>query len=321
MSASTPSIAPDSLHVAAGVIRDDDGRILITRRPDHLHQGGLWEFPGGKLEPGESPAEALARELQEELGIRPGPMQPLIRVPWQYADRHVLLDVWEVEGFSGRPEPREGQQLARVPPSALREHDFPPADRPVLDALELPQRCLVTPPPGSDVGAFLARLEQALAGGVLLLILRAHGLAQAAYLELVAKVAALKTRHDFLLHGYGDPRQLAAAGADGRHLRAAELANAACEALPCSASCHDAAELQAAVRCGVRFALLSPVRPTRTHPQAEALGWRAFRALADSVPLPVYALGGLGAEDLATARRHGAQGVAAMRAFWPGPVA
>ncbi len=113
------------VHVAAAVIRDDSGKILIARRADTQHQGGLWEFPGGKVEADESVETALARELHEELGIVVGAARPLIKVRHDYPDKQVLLDVWEVSSFSGEPHGAEGQPLAWVTAKELVNYEFP----------------------------------------------------------------------------------------------------------------------------------------------------------------------------------------------------
>ena len=118
------------IHVVAAVIRGADGRILIARRADDQHQGGLWEFPGGKVESGEAVQAALARELEEELGIRPSVARPLIQVQHDYPDKQVLLDVWEVSAFVGEPHGAEGQPLAWVGARQLLEYQFPAANRP-----------------------------------------------------------------------------------------------------------------------------------------------------------------------------------------------
>ncbi|NNM00703.1 MAG: NUDIX domain-containing protein, partial [Gammaproteobacteria bacterium] len=107
------------MHVLAGVIRDETGRVLLARRPEHLHQGGLWEFPGGKREAGEAPVAALARELHEELGIAVTSARPRIRLAHDYTAMSVLLDVWDVSTFSGTPTGAEGQSLAWVELDAL----------------------------------------------------------------------------------------------------------------------------------------------------------------------------------------------------------
>jgi len=122
------------LHVAVGVIGNQRGEILISRRHESSHQGGLWEFPGGKVEPGESVTEALSRELREELGIEVGGVRPLVQVSHDYADKPVLLDVWIVEGFEGEAQGREGQPLLWVAPSLLATYEFPAANQAIVQA-------------------------------------------------------------------------------------------------------------------------------------------------------------------------------------------
>ena len=123
------------MHVAVGVITDGDGRVLIARRPAHIHQGGLWEFPGGKVEHGESLPGALSRELDEELGIVASAMEPLLEVHHDYSDKSVLLDVWQVTSFSGEPRGLEGQPLRWVTGSELAEFEFPAANQPIVEAV------------------------------------------------------------------------------------------------------------------------------------------------------------------------------------------
>lgn len=121
--------------MAVAVISNRDGDILISKRPDHVHQGGLWEFPGGKLEFGESLESALKRELLEELGIELNACQPLVEIQHDYPDKSVLLDVWSVSDFSGVPYGREQQPIRWVAPEALVEYDFPEANQPIIRAI------------------------------------------------------------------------------------------------------------------------------------------------------------------------------------------
>lgn len=123
------------VHVAVGVVYDVDGRVLISKRHADSHQGGLWEFPGGKVESGETVDAALRRELLEELGITVGDVQALLEISHDYIDKHVLLDVWRVLNFGGRAEGREGQPLLWVPVPELSEYDFPAANGPIVDAV------------------------------------------------------------------------------------------------------------------------------------------------------------------------------------------
>lgn len=317
-------IAPESrrapLRVAAAVIVGPDGRILISRRPDHVHQGGLWEFPGGKVEPGEGIEAALGRELHEELGIEVRHARPLIRVHHDYGDRAVLLDVWRVEAFSGEPHGREGQPVTWVAPELLSDYAFPAANTPILRAASLPDRYLITPEPDADEGIFLARLEAALARGVTLVQFRCRRRTGAAWRDLAARTIELTHRHRARVLLNGEPALAAELGADGAHLTARRLM--ACRERPLAggywlgASCHNTGELAQAQAIGADFAVLSPVLPTPSHPDAVPLGWEEFHRLTDPCAIPVYALGGMTSADLDTAWRHGAQGIAAIRTLW-----
>jgi len=167
--------------VAVAVIGDDAGRILLTRRAEHLHQGGLWEFPGGKLEPGEDTAQALRREIREELGIKVLAHRPLIQISHAYPDRTVVLDVQRVTAWLGEPGGLEGQPLSWVEPRALSDYPLPAADGHSVAAIRLPDQYLITPADLSDEGVFLRHLALRLRAGIRLLQLRLPGLAADRY--------------------------------------------------------------------------------------------------------------------------------------------
>jgi 8-oxo-dGTP diphosphatase len=307
------------IHVVAGVIRNNDGEILTTLRHDHLHQGGLWEFPGGKLEVDESRLNGLKRELSEELAIEVQAATPLIQVPHHYEDRSVLLDIWEVTQFSGDPQGAEGQQLRWSKIDALTAKEFPAADRPVLTALQLPDRYLIT---GKAEGRddFLQKLERVLEQGIQLVQFRAPELEQEPYLELARAVIEKAHGYNARVLLNGDPAWVSQVGADGIHLnghRLKELSGRPFEEnLLVSASLHNADEIQRAADIGVDFAVLSAVLPTKTHPDREPLGWDYFAELVAAAPYPVYALGGVDQKHIQQARERGGHGVAAIRAFW-----
>jgi 8-oxo-dGTP diphosphatase len=311
------------IHVAAAAIADEAGRILLTRRADHVHQGGLWEFPGGKLEAAESPEAALARELHEELGIRVEASEPLIRVRHDYGDRRVLLDVHRVVRYAGQPQGREGQPLRWVHPDAMRADELPAADRPIVLALRLPDRYLITGADPSQRGVFLGRLRQALAAGLRLVQLRAPGLDPGRYRELALESFALCAAQGACLVLNTSPTLARTLPHGGLHLTATRLRTLGRRPPGIrgwvGASCHDATELAHAEWLGLDYALLSPVCPTASHPGAKPLGWEGFAELVDAVGIPVLALGGLFPADLPEAKRHGAQGIAAIRGFWPTP--
>lgn len=309
------------IHVMAGAIADRQGRILVTRRPEHVHQGGLWEFPGGKLEAGELPEQGLARELREELGIEVRASRPLIRIHHDYGDCHILLDVHRLLDYAGSPRGCEGQPLEWLRPEAMDPARFPAADWPIISALRLPERLLVTGPDPRDPERFLARLSRALDAGVRLVQLRAHELADDAYGALAACAWALCEQRGARLVLNRAPERLAGVPRHGLHLSSQTLS--ALDSRPgepgelVGASCHSPAELARVADLGLDYALLSPVLPTATHPEAEPLGWSRFADWVEPARLPVYALGGLAPDDLETAIAHGAQGIAAIRGLWP----
>ncbi|MFW9605867.1 MAG: Nudix family hydrolase, partial [Pseudomonas sp.] len=179
------------LHVAAAVIRGTDGRILLAQRPAHKHQGGLWEFPGGKVEAGESVLSALARELREELGIQVTHAQPLIQVRHAYPDCRVLLDVYEVTGFTGDAHGAEGQPLAWVAARELLDYEFPEANRPIVAAARLPNTYLITPDDEMTPAELIKGVRQALANGVQLVQLRAPQAFIPEYRDLATDIQGL----------------------------------------------------------------------------------------------------------------------------------
>jgi 8-oxo-dGTP diphosphatase len=311
---------PGSVHVAAAVIVNDRGHVLLARRPDHVHQGGLWEFPGGKLEPFEDIRQALVRELEEELGLTPTASRPLIKVRHEYPDKSVLLDVWRVDGWRGTPHGREGQPVEWVAAEALTRRAFPEANLPIVTAARLTDHYLITPEPGADWERFLAALRGSLEGGVRLVQLRAHRLDPAAYRRLAEQVLRLCRGAGARLLLNGDSALVRALRADGVHLTSRRLL--ACRERPLgadqwvAASCHNRHEVLHAHRIGVDFIVVSPVQPTASHPDVRPLGWKGLRELTELARVPVYALGGMVTDDLEAAWEHGAQGIAAMRALW-----
>lgn len=315
------------VHVAVGVIvgrhgvsAEEQGAILIAKRPDKTHQGGLWEFPGGKVEQGETLFDALKRELKEELAIDITATEPLIKIRHDYGDKVVLLDVHKVTEFSGQPRGNEGQPIRWVTPSSLHEYEFPAANRPIATAINLPQRLLITGE-FTELSDFLARIESALQNGIRMVQLRLQK--SDAIETLLGSVVELCNRYSAKLmintssHVFAD---LGVASSVGLHLNSSQLLS--CDARPVSdsillsASCHNEIEIEYAEKIGVNYIYLSPVKATNSHPNQEGMGWDRFRSLVDNATIPVYALGGMTETDLAIALENGAQGIAAISEWW-----
>ena len=303
------------IRVAVGVVQDSNGQLLITERPRHAHLGGLWEFPGGKLEADESVQQALARELLEEVGITVQTAEPLITVRHDYGDRNVELDVWLVTAFTGTAQPLEGQAMRWVRPQQLGDFAFPAANRAIVKAVQLPKHYAIVESDNADT--VLAQCQHLLESGITLLQLRLKQLPPQALAGLWQPLQQLFEHHPITVLINSD-LPAAPFQAAGLHLSSRQLA--LCTQRPAhhawvAASCHTLAELQHAEALGLDFAVLGPVHPTASHPNATTLGWDGLQALLDQVNLPVYALGGLQPSDTAIARQHGAQGIAGISAF------
>nr|WP_300308790.1 Nudix family hydrolase [Halomonas sp.] len=315
------TIVKRRVHVAAAAIVSSDGKeVLLARRPSNVDQGGLWEFPGGKLAPYETGLEALKRELHEELGIEILRAQPLIRIHHEYPDKHILLDVWQVRDFAGEPFGREGQAVRWVPMEELHSYPFPAANLPILRAVMLPCEFLITGEEGDDA-AFDAKLERALReDGVRLVQLRAKDLDEDAYVARAERALELCRQYDARLVLNAEPELLKRVDADGIHLTSQRLMSL--ERRPIidskwlSASTHDKAQLDQAARIGCDFVTLSPLRTTPSHPEVPPIGWHDFQELVERAGMPVFALGGMTRHDANHARAVGAQGIASIRDFW-----
>lgn len=311
---------PKHLHVAAAVVRNEKGEILIARRPATVDQGGLWEFPGGKLAPYETGRQALDRELCEEVGIQVEKASPLIRVHHKYPHHSVLLDVWQVDAFAGEAYGREGQAVRWVKEEELSQYSFPEANKPILKALRLPDHYMITGD-ALDGDDWLTRLQSALNTGVQLVQLRAHELSEKEYVERASAALELTRAAGARLILNADPAVLDRVDADGIHLTSERLSHFSSRPVSTnkwlSCACHNIAQLKMAVELQADMATFSPVQETESHPGVEPIGWQGFHDAIERVAIPVYALGGLGRADIRRARGLGGQGVAGIRAFWP----
>ena len=304
------------LQVAVGVIKNTRGQILISLRDESLHQGGLWEFPGGKIEPGESADQALARELKEELAITVITATPLITVKHQYPDLAVQLHVFLVNQFSGDAKSCEGQPFKWVNPAELTNYVFPAANQPIITAAQLPPFYAIL----DDVeeSLLLVNLQKILNRGIKLIQLRLKTVPPKTIDKFIGQAYPLCKQHGALLLINSAVKNAEDFVVDGIHLTSRDLMSSFKRPENkhwVAASCHNLQELQHAQTIGVDFVVLAPVLATKTHPETEPLGWAQFAKLVSQVNLPVYALGGLSETHLDSARQTGGQGIAAIRAF------
>ena len=312
------------IHVAVAVIVEE-GQVLIAKRPDHLHQGGLWEFPGGKLDLEESVEQALVREIKEELGIVIKPLRPLIKIHHDYGDKKVLLDAWLVQHLEGKPLGCEGQLVEWIPITRLKNRKFPQANRSIITALNLPENYLITPEPAEQSWAvFKDQFENTLREGFKLVQFRAKKACLEEYIKQAESLSTIAHAYKALLmlntsvevfHEYADRLNVA-----GLHITSEQMLSYQSRPIGknflLGASCHCRDEIYQAQAIDVDFVTLSPVKNTSSHPDAIPIGIDGFKLLTSESNMPVFALGGQSKDDLSEIFYSGGQGVAGISQFW-----
>lgn len=340
------NIEPDTVHVAVAVIVQN-GRVLISKRADHVHQGGLWEFPGGKVEPGEKTQAALHREIQEELGLNIKVSRPLIKLVHHYSDKSVFLEIRLITEFDGQEYAfydeqlgREGQVVKWVKLEQLDNYQFPVANKAIVNAIRLPDSYLISPDccdnfSSNRMGSVkMAQFLQQFSASVRkhsLVQLRIKSLYGDMLNETVKQVCeiARKSHTRILLNsalldelaGLKDEMNHYASGVHltGHHLHEKKFIENYRRYFPekiLAASCHNKKDIERANQLELDFIVISPVQQTTSHPQQAPLGWERFKTLTDLARTPVFALGGMSQTDIIQAQSHGAQGIAAIRSLW-----
>ncbi|MCY7387474.1 MAG: Nudix family hydrolase [Burkholderiales bacterium] len=301
--------------VAVAVFIKPDGSFLLSSRPEGKPYSGYWEFPGGKIEAGESVLQAMKRELMEELNVTITSAMPWFTFRMVYTHATVRLHCWRVREWQGEMRGLEGQQFQWQRLAAITVAPTLPGCVPILRALALPAIYAITNASEIGIAAYMQQLEKALANGLKLIQIREKGLSHDDQVKFAKMVVDLAHAFGAKALLNGDIEMARQIGADGVHLTSRQLSQ--CTRRPdveiVAASTHSREELERAAELKLDFVVLGAVKPTRTHPGQAGIGWEKFSAMVEATPLPVYALGGLVTGDLNTAMLHGAHGVALQR--------
>ncbi len=301
--------------VAVAVFIKPDGSFLLSSRPAGKPYPGYWEFPGGKIEAGESVLQAMKRELTEELNVSITKASPWFTFKMVYTHATVRLHCWRVSEWHGEMRGLEGQQFEWQRLAAITVTPTLPGCVPIFNALALPEIYAITDAAEMGVAAYMNKLERALENGLKLIQVREKNMSSENRLQFADQV--VKCAHAFgakvLVNS--DVAMAREIGADGVHLTATRLRE--CVSRPdfdlVAASTHSREEIEHAAELKLDFVVLGAVKITPTHPGQAALGWKRFREIVNAAPLPVYALGGLSSADLIDAMAYGAHGVAMQR--------
>ena len=318
---------------AVGVIQRDNGMVLLGERPAGKPWASYWEFPGGKIEPNETPEQALKRELQEELGIAVTHYYPWLTRTYSYEAKYDAMGVLEspaktvklhffiVTEWAGDPVGLENQLTSWQNPEKVNVGPMLPANAPILTGLSLSPIYAITNLKELGKPLFIQRLKAALEDGLMMIQVRENHLSPLElrlFSEHVIELAAPFEAKVFINSDINIAQQLDASGV---HLSSQKLMQMQVkpEGMLCGASCHNPAELSHAATLGLDYVMLSPVQATMSHLDAQPLGWDTFNQLINGYSLPVFALGGMKMDDLHTARQYGAHGIAMQRAVWGAP--
>jgi 8-oxo-dGTP diphosphatase len=304
--------------VVCAVLQKPDGEFLLAQRPEGKVCAGYWEFPGGKVDPGESLAEATARELVEELGIVVEQSYPWLTRIFSYPHANVRLHFRRVTQWRNEPRGRENQAFSWQSVSNIKVAPLLPANGPILQALALPVLYGITHADELGEAVMLERLRTTLAKGLQLIQVREKAWTAeklAAFAQQVIDIASESGARVLVNSDIGIAHSL---NATGVHLNSKQLMvmDTRPDVRLCAASCHDERELRHAADIGMDFVVLGPVLPTPSHPHAMTLGWNKFGELAQHYSVPIFAIGGLNENHLETAWQHGAHGVAMLRNAW-----
>ncbi len=305
--------------VAVAIFLRPDGTFLLSSRPEGKPYSGYWEFPGGKIEPGESVQDALVRELIEELNVTITVSHPWFTFLMRYTHATVRLHCWRVLAWTGEMHGMEGQAFAWQSIDAIEVTPTLPGCVPIFRALALPQTMWISNAAALGTSAWLAALESALDRldrvGAPMIQVREKSMEGAALQDFATRVIRLARPRGAKVLINGDIDLARAVGADGVHLPASQIA--ALKVRPdlplVGASTHSRDEILRAAERGCDYCVLGPVKETPSHPGQPGIGWSRFAQLALDAPVPVLGIGGLNEAERGDSIAAGAHGLAMLR--------
>ena len=303
-----------TITAVVGVLRNKNNDILIAERRADQFMAGFWELPGGKIEPNESPEQAITRELQEELAIEIQQLSLHQTMSHDYEDRTINLSIYTIDQYQNTPIGAEGQKIAWVKINQLTTYKLLPTMKSFINSLTLPNKYWITPA-NHDSDEWMQKIDQKIDQGIKLIQLRSKiPLDSTIINEVRNKCQQYGVR--LLLNTLN--KDFTALNCDGYHLTTHEMQSLTQNPCPnhlLSVSTHNLTEALQAQKLGADFIVISPVQATQTHPDTPPIGWNAAKEIVDKLNIPVYFLGGMTKNDLKKTLELGAQGIAGVSAL------
>lgn len=305
-----------TIKAVVGVLRNSSAQLLITKRQKHQFMADFWELPGGKVELGETPIDAINRELNEELGITNIQLDLFKTMTHKYPDRQVDLRIYQVQNYQRNVHSAEGQKIAWVDIEDLKNYALLPTMKAFIASIILPDKYWISPNIDHESDLWMQQFRQKLKQNISLIQLRSQSILKPDFIQKIQQECR-QNQVKLLLNTPN--KNFNQTDIDGWHLTTAQMHKL--KKKPCSdnqllgASTHNLQEALSAQNLGADFVSISPVQATKTHPDTTPIGWKAAKEVVDRLNIPVYFLGGMGIKDLDKSRKLGAQGIAGVTGF------
>jgi 8-oxo-dGTP diphosphatase len=305
-----------TIKAVVGILRNETRQILISKRQKHQFMADFWELPGGKIEPFETPKQALIRELFEELNVIVSDLSLHQTMIYDYPERTVELSIYRVNQYQNTPIGAENQPIKWCDIGRLEHYQLLPTMRSIIHSITLPDKYWITPSIQHQSADWTQKFDAKIAQGIKLIQLRSKTKLAVDFVKNLYQKCQ-KNQVKLLLNT--PDKTFHEAYCDGWHLTTAEALSL--KKRPCSldkllsVSTHNLNEAKMGQKIGADFVVISPVKATQTHPDSAPIGWQSAKKVVDKLNIPVYFLGGMTLDDLDKTRKLGALGIAGVSAF------
>jgi 8-oxo-dGTP diphosphatase len=314
------NIEPKGVHVnvSVAVLINADHQVLLGQRPPPKSWNGWWEFPGGKIEKGETSVDALYREIYEEIGVKITQFKKWVTRKYSYGENDITLHFFKVQKWEGEVSSKENQKLVWTYLKNPNVSPILPANLFVQKAFDLPKYYAITNLSEMSKKVFFNQLENKITNGLKMIQVREKNISFNEFKIFSKEVIKICKPKNVKVIINSDVNLAYEIKSDGVHLTSKDLISIKTKPknLIVSASCHTQEEINIAEKLNIHFVVLSAVNKTKSHSNIKPIGWNKFQTIANKTNIPIYALGGLSSGDYEVALENGAVGIASQRSIW-----